>query len=232
MKSKLFISQGGPTGAAVAKATGNGDMDRPDSDAPATTDDPQAEETRVRILEAAAALFRRYGYAKTTMADIARETAMSAGNVYRFFDSKADLMGQIAERWLYDLDREGAAVAEADGPAETRLCDYVALMHRLSRDRHITDRRVDELCALVIREHWPAVENHVARIRRAMAKILGDGVAEGAFAIEDVDRTAQLFCAALIKFNHPVLIAEYLTEDMEAEAVALCRLLLDGVRAR
>lgn len=199
---------------------------------PRPGEDPQAEEIRLRILEEAAALFRTYGYGKTTMADIARAAGMSAGNVYRFFESKADLMGQIAERWLSDLDQEGAAVAGGPGPAETRLYEFVRLMHRLTRERHIRDRKVDELCALVIREHWPVVEGHIGRLRQAVARILADGAAEGSFVVDDVDRSAHLICAALIKFIHPVLIAEYLAEDMEEEAVALSRLLVHGLKAR
>ncbi|HET7714600.1 MAG TPA: TetR family transcriptional regulator, partial [Bauldia sp.] len=41
------------------------------------------EETRARIVETAEGLFRRLGFAKTTVADIAAELGMSPANVYR-----------------------------------------------------------------------------------------------------------------------------------------------------
>ncbi|MCB1486390.1 MAG: TetR family transcriptional regulator, partial [Bauldia sp.] len=47
--------------------------------APART---TAEETRARIVETAEALFRRLGFAKTAVADIAGELGMSPANVY------------------------------------------------------------------------------------------------------------------------------------------------------
>ena len=46
------------------------------------------DDTRARIMETAEALFRRLGFAKTAVADIAAELGMSPANVYRFFPSK------------------------------------------------------------------------------------------------------------------------------------------------
>jgi AcrR family transcriptional regulator len=45
-------------------------------------------EERARILEVAEEHFRRVGYRKTSVTDIAAELGMSAANVYRFFPSK------------------------------------------------------------------------------------------------------------------------------------------------
>ena len=43
------------------------------------------DDTRVRIMDAAEALFRRLGFGKTAVADIAADLRMSPANVYRFF---------------------------------------------------------------------------------------------------------------------------------------------------
>ena len=42
------------------------------------------DDTRARIMDTAEALFRRLGFAKTAVADIAAELKMSPANVYRF----------------------------------------------------------------------------------------------------------------------------------------------------
>jgi AcrR family transcriptional regulator len=49
---------------------------------------PKPDDTRERIMETAETLFRRLGYSKTAVADIASELGMSPANVYRFFPSK------------------------------------------------------------------------------------------------------------------------------------------------
>ena len=51
-----------------------------------------AEETRERIARTAEELFRRMGFAKTAVADIASELGMSPANVYRFFPSKTAIV--------------------------------------------------------------------------------------------------------------------------------------------
>src|SRR5436190_1291082 len=53
-------------------------------------------DTRERILEVAARLFREIGYQKTTVADIAKVLRMSPANVYRFFDSKKAIHEGVA----------------------------------------------------------------------------------------------------------------------------------------
>ena len=47
-----------------------------------------SDEARARILEVAEEHFRRIGYHKTSVADIASELGMSPANVYRFFPSR------------------------------------------------------------------------------------------------------------------------------------------------
>ena len=55
-------------------------------------------ETRQQILDAAMQRIMHYGYAKTTMAEIARDCDMSAGNIYRFFASKIDIAEAMARK--------------------------------------------------------------------------------------------------------------------------------------
>ncbi|MES1199319.1 MAG: TetR/AcrR family transcriptional regulator [Pseudomonadota bacterium] len=60
--------------------------------------DPQlAERRRRQILEAALGCFRRRGFHQATMQEICAEAGISPGALYRYFDSKADIIAAIAE---------------------------------------------------------------------------------------------------------------------------------------
>src|SRR6516225_6195429 len=69
------------------------------------------DDTRTRIVEVADALFRRIGYAKTTVADIAAELDMSPANVYRFFPSKNAIVEAICRRCLTEVEDKAWRVA-------------------------------------------------------------------------------------------------------------------------
>ena len=57
-------------------------------------------EVRDAILEGAFRLFSQHGYAATTMAEIARVSDISPGNVYIYFESKLEILYAIFDPWL------------------------------------------------------------------------------------------------------------------------------------
>src|SRR5271166_5758621 len=85
------------------------------------TPSPTADETRARILSEAERLFRHYGHAKTTVADIAEACAMSSANVYRFFPSKSAINESICGVIISELEGRLRKIAVADAPASQRL---------------------------------------------------------------------------------------------------------------
>ena len=91
--------------------------------------------TPERILEASEDVLRRYGPAKATVVDVARELGVSHGSVYRHFPSKAALRDAVAERWLAAVSEPLAAIADEDGPAAERLRRWLDLLVSSKQDR-------------------------------------------------------------------------------------------------
>jgi AcrR family transcriptional regulator len=71
------------------------------------------DQTRARILDAAFSCAERYGLARTTMADVAREARMARQTLYRYFPNKHDLFFALV---LREEERILAAVREAIAP--------------------------------------------------------------------------------------------------------------------
>ena len=72
----------------------------------------KAEETRVRILDAALRLFRERGFEKTTMRDVATEAGVATGAAYYYYRSKEELVMAFYLR-TDEESREGFAHAIA-----------------------------------------------------------------------------------------------------------------------
>ncbi len=77
-----------------------------------------ADRRRRQILDAAIACFRRRGFHQATMAEICAEAEISAGALYRYFRSKAEIIGAIAEDKRSESDEAFLRNAEKQGLIE------------------------------------------------------------------------------------------------------------------
>lgn len=64
----------------------------------------KSDETRARIFDAAIELFRRNGFAQTTMREIAVEAKVALGAAYYYFESKDSIVLAFYEQAQRDLD--------------------------------------------------------------------------------------------------------------------------------
>ena len=75
---------------------------------------------REAILTASSRLFRQYGYRRTAMEDIAKETGMSRPSVYSYFKNKDEVFRSLSERIHENALYETSQMLEAD-PETTTL---------------------------------------------------------------------------------------------------------------
>lgn len=96
----------------------------------------QAEETRLRILEAAHKLFVRDGYTATTMTAIATEAGVAIQTVYASAKTKRDIFQAILDIAVSGHDEPVALISSAawrDIEMETRVEKKMRLFARLHR---------------------------------------------------------------------------------------------------
>ncbi len=73
---------------------------------------PKAEARRTAILDAAVSVFMRKGFEVATMQDVATACGMSAGNIYRYFASKAAIITGLVERDRAQMAAQFAELAQ------------------------------------------------------------------------------------------------------------------------
>lgn len=192
------------------------------------------DDTRARIIETAEALFRRLGFAKTAVADIASELGMSPANIYRFFPSKHAIVEAICQKCLGELDQTAWAVARSPGTAAERLERLVLEILRYHRENLLTEQRVHDMVLVAIEHNWSAILAHKEVIRTVYEVILRDGIKAGEFDAVDPRATSQVLMQSLVGLCHPILVAEALRDgrDLEAEARASVKFLLRAITPR
>lgn len=194
---------------------------------------PTAEETRERIVSAAEEHFRRIGYAKTAVADIAAALGMSPANIYRFFPSKSAINDAICARLMSEIDQLIGAIVTGPGAAGEKLRATVLTLHRHNKTRLTNEHRLYDMVEHAMAENWPAIDEHCQRMRAYVARIVEQGVASGEFRAVEAQAFADTVCNASAKVIHPTLIAQHAAcgcGDQEAQAHALVDLILAALR--
>jgi AcrR family transcriptional regulator len=194
----------------------------------------RTDDTRARIMDTADALFRRLGFAKTAVADIAAELGMSPANVYRFFPSKIAIVEAICQRCLGELEAKAWAVARARGSAGARLERLFLDILAYHKENLLTEQRVNDIVLVAIEQNWVAIRAHKELMRTVIELILRDGIEAGEIEPVDPAETSRLLLRSLVHFCNPVLVAQGLREeeDLEAEARATVRFLLRAITPR
>jgi AcrR family transcriptional regulator len=188
------------------------------------------DDVRGRILDAAHKRFMHYGYAKTTMAEIAADLSMSPGNLYRYFPGKIDIALAISE---IGLDEEYAALVKVAEdktvPVLRRLRDFFHLDMVHTYRQIDKEPRVFEMAQVIKTErpHW--INGWLSRQRTLITALLAEGQAEGLFDIADFSETAEMLQTALMKFRYPQLWSALKLPALEREFDGVTRLLLTGL---
>jgi AcrR family transcriptional regulator len=192
------------------------------------------DDTRARIMETAEALFRRLGFAKTAVADIAAELDMSPANIYRFFSSKNAIVEAICKRCLSEVEEKAWAVARSKTPAAQRMERLILEILAYHKENLVTEQRVNELVVAAIEHSWDAIRAHKDVMRNVTELILRDGIEAGEFEPVDPRDTAELIMRSVLVFTHPLLVGQCLEEgeDLEAEARASVRFLVRAITPR
>jgi AcrR family transcriptional regulator len=79
------------------------------------------EQRETAILDASFKIFTRYGFARSTMDDIAQEAGISRPALYQHFKNKKDIYRAFAEKMTWQMTDGLQAMLAADGPPEPLL---------------------------------------------------------------------------------------------------------------
>ncbi|HVZ69266.1 MAG TPA: TetR/AcrR family transcriptional regulator [Rhizomicrobium sp.] len=195
----------------------------------------EKEDVRTQIVEAAKKRFSHFGYAKTTMAEVATDCSMSPGNLYRFFPGKLDIAEYIATQDFEKHLQHLAALADApDKTARQRLHDLLFEELRRTYNKLESDPRAYEIALIISRERPEFANWMLANERKIIVKVLEDGLRQGEFQSCGcpVEKTAEMIQAAVMKFRYPQLWSKLTLPKLEQELEGVMQLIVDGLSPR
>jgi len=122
---------------------------------------------RQQILDAALQCFLQFGYAKTSMDDVAKRANLSRPLIYLKFRSKQDLVRGIYFDFMESSLEEAEGILRSKAPVRARLAKVVEAINVTAWEKvvgHPMTRDFYPLCERLFPEESTKFERHRARI--------------------------------------------------------------------
>lgn len=168
---------------------------------------PADHNIRDQIIAAADEHFSRYGYGKTTVADLAKAIGFSKAYIYKFFESKQAIGEAICAKCLASVT-EDVRNAMADSKSATeklrRLLNTIAIS---TTEIAFNDQKIYEIAAYSCSENWPSSVNYVAEIGEIVTGIVLEGRASGEFERKTpIDEAVRAIMLVFQPFMNPAML--------------------------
>ena len=180
------------------------------------------------ILETARNIFRRFGFAKTSIGDIAIAARKGRRTIYTYFENKEDIYKAVIEKEVNVLKISLVDVILSESSTKEKLKDYfitrmmtinvLANYYEALRNDYLQDFKIIEK----IREDFDNKEISM------ISEILTEGVENNVFKIKDINLTAKAIVIALKGFEIPFFI-EKVDTDFESQLDSLIDILFNGI---
>jgi len=189
------------------------------------------ESTQDLILSAATGRFERYGYGKTTMAEIAGDCEMSAANLYRYFKSKLDIGAALACQCMdRDEERLRAVVARTHVSVEQRLEEFILETLHFTHDMWSKQLHTNEMVQNVCDKRPEIVQEHIKTKIALLVELIEQGDETGELDVADFKATAAAIHLATTVFDVPHFMHLASLEEFEQKARDVAVLLTRGIK--
>lgn len=166
-----------------------------------------ADETpKGRILTAAVQQLKRHGIRKFTVVDVAEAVGMTHPNVYRYFTSKAALIDALVTNWLKPLEERIEMVVGAPDPVPDKLERMVVAISRAYRAARVEEPELFAAFVTATAASRAVSRKHRARMRRAFALVIDEGIGAGVIGMRERARAQALLLDSCWRFIDPASV--------------------------
>lgn len=187
---------------------------------------PAEHERREQIIEAADEHFRRYGYNKTTVADLAKAIGLSTAYIYKFFESKHAIGEAICSLCLGKIATELQAIADEPKSASDRLRRMYRSLAQQGVERFFNERKLHEIAITASSENWQSAKDYDIALLGLVRAVVAAGRETGEFERKTpIDEVCRGIVQTMKPFSHPILLEQNL-DGLEERITIMANLVL------
>ena len=186
---------------------------------------------REKILDAAFEKFEHYGFAKTTVDEIAQQAQVGKGTIYSYFKSKEAILVALVDREFSTgiVEVNSAMLAETSAALRLKamLKSTFDFFHKNALVGKVMAMNPELVLSVIKNKNKDFQSLSIAGIKF----ILKEGISDGEFHVADLERTAYIIDALIRSFHY----LNYLGLDMyqpDELVESVFELIYSGLRKR
>jgi AcrR family transcriptional regulator len=187
------------------------------------------DEVREQVVQAARQVFARYGFKKTALDDIARESRKGKSTIYYYFKSKDEIFKAVidAEAEIRDKAIEAQISQIEDPKLKLKTYIYVRMQTLKMVANYYEAIKNDLLDNLYFvnsfrTEHF---EEEIARVQN----MLQEGIEKNIFTIQNPLLTARTIVTILHGFEVPLILKNLSDEELQKSIDEMLNILFHGI---
>ncbi len=179
-----------------------------------------------KIIEFGAEKFFKEGFHKVTMEELSSDLRMSKKTIYKYFQSKEELVDEITKHFMNHMRSMILPVLNSDKNAVEKLEGLLGVLATASQK--VSSKMIDDM-----RRHFPARWSEIDKFRTEMmfgnlTRVIEQGKREGLFLNYPTEIVMTTFVAAMRSVVNPEFILDNNFSIKEA-AVTAFRIIIGGI---
>lgn len=175
----------------------------PDATLQIATDEPELS-TREQFIRAAGEHFSKYGYAKTTLADLSKAIGFSKTYVYRFFKSKQEIGEAICSLSLDFVVEQVEIEVDSAKSSHDKIRKMLGTVISRSAELFFNERKLHDISAASFAEEWESSSRYRTKLEMKLKDIIREGREAGEFERKTpIDELCRAILLAMQPFIDP-----------------------------
>ncbi len=187
-------------------------------------------ETKETILQVASNIFKKFGFQKTTVDEIAHAARKAKGSIYYYFKNKEEIFQTVVEKEYQHLKNELFKVVNKTENSEYKLKNYFLTRIKITYD----SQNFNEILNNDYFKYFNFTQNLSEKFENQekifVKSILSEGVKNNELIINNIDLSTQALIITFNGFENKYLIKGNSITGLENEINEIFGIIFNGIK--